>query len=113
LTVLDVLVAIKKGRRVRAFTDKKVFEEDVERLLETASWVPSAGNTQPLELVVVKGVETKQKLSEAALNQALIQKTPVVIVVCVDVTRSSRGYGSRGKQLYSTQNTAAATEKGF
>ncbi len=110
---MDVLLAIKKGRRVRAFTTEKVFEEDVERLLEAASWAPSAGNTQPLELVVVKGVETKQKLSEAALKQALIQKTPLVIVVCVDVTRSSRGYGSRGKQLYSSQDTAAAKEKGF
>ena len=107
---MDVLEAIKERRSVRAFTDEKVSEEDVERLLEAARWAPSAGNTQPLELVVVKAVETKRKLSEAALNQTLIQKAPVVIVVCADVTRSSRGYGSRGEQLYSIQDTAAATE---
>ena len=107
---MDVLEAIKERRSIRAFTDEKVSEEDVERLLDAAMWAPSAGNTQPLELVVVKGMETKRKLAEAALNQALIQKASVVIVVCADVTRSSMGYGSRGELLYSIQDTAAATE---
>jgi nitroreductase len=110
LKILDVLEAIKERRSVRIFTNKKVTEEDVKRLLEAARWAPSAGNTQPLELVVVKAVETKRKLSEAALNQTLIQKASIVIVVCADVTRSSRGYGNRGEQLYSIQDTAAATE---
>jgi nitroreductase len=58
----------------------------------------------------VKDKETKRKLSDATLNQTFIQKAPVVIVVCADVTRSSRGYSSRGEHLYSIQDTAAATE---
>jgi len=107
---LDVLEAIKERRSIRAFTDEKVSEKDVERLIDAARWAPSAGNTQPLELVVVKDKEMKRKLSEAALNQTFIQKAPVVIVVCADLNRSSRGYGSRGKNLYSLQDTAAATE---
>jgi nitroreductase len=110
LTILDVLEAIKERRSVRAFTNEKVYEEDIKRLLEAARWAPSAGNIQPLELVMVKGMETKRKLSEAALNQTLIQKAPVIIVVCADLTRSSRGYGSRGEQRYSIQDTATATE---
>ena len=107
---MDVLEAIKERRSIRAFTDEKVSEKDVERLIDAARWAPSAGNTQPLELVVVKDKEMKRKLSEAALNQTFIQKAPVVIVVCADLNRSSRGYGSRGKNLYSLQDTAAATE---
>ena len=107
---LDVFEAIKKRRSVRAYADEKVSEEDIERLIEAARWAPSAGNIQPWEFVVVKDVETKRKLSEAALNQTFIQKAPVVIVVCADLNRSSRGYGSRGKHLYSLQDTAAATE---
>jgi len=107
---LDVLEAIKERRSIRAFTDEKVSEKDVERLIDAARWAPSAGNTQPLELVVVKDKEMKRKLSEAALNQTFIQKAPVVIVVCADLNRSSRGYGSRGERLYSLQDTAAATE---
>ena len=107
---MNVLEAIKERRSVRAFTDNKVSDEDIKQLLEAARWAPSAGNTQPLELVIVKAAVTKQKLSEAALNQSLIQQASIVIVVCADVTRSSRGYGIRGELLYSIQDTAAATE---
>lgn len=107
---MDVLEAIKERRSIRAYTDEKVSERDVERLIEAARWAPSAGNIQPWAFVVVKEVETKRKLSSATLNQTLIQEAPVVIVVCADLTRSSRVYGSRGEKLYSLQDTAAATE---
>jgi len=107
---LDVLEAIKERRSIRAFTDEKVSEKDVERLIDAARWAPSAGNIQPWEFVVVKDVEIKQKLSDATLNQTFIEKALVVIVVCADLNRSSRGYGSRGENLYSIQDTAAATE---
>ena len=107
---MGVLEAIKERRSIRAYAAKEVSEEDVERLIEAARWAPSAGNIQPWAFVVVKEVETKRKLSYATLNQTFIQKAPVVIVVCADVTRSSRIYGSRGEKLYSLQDTAAATE---
>ena len=107
---MDVLEAIKERRSIRAYAAKEVSEEDVERLIEAARWAPSAGNIQPWAFVIVKDVETKRKLSSAALNQTLIQEAPVIIVVCADLIRSSSGYGSRGVHLYSIQDTAAATE---
>jgi nitroreductase len=107
---LDVFEAIKKRRSVRAYTSEKVSDEDVERLIEAARWAPSAGNIQPWEFIIVKNAETKRRLSDAALRQTFIEKAPVVIVVCADVTRSSWGYGSRGTNLYCLQDTAAATE---
>jgi nitroreductase len=107
---LDVFEAIKKRRSVRAYTSEEVPEEDVERLIEAARWAPSAGNAQPWEFVIIKNAETKRRLSDAALNQTFIEKAPLVIVVCVDVARSSWGYGSRGVNLYCLQDTAAATE---
>jgi nitroreductase len=107
---LDVFEAIKRRRSGRAYTDEKVSEEDVERLIDAARWAPSAGNIQPWEFVVVKDAETKRKLSNAALNQTFIEKAQVVIVVCADLNRTSSGYGSRGVHLYCIQDTAAATE---
>ena len=107
---LDVFEAIKKRRSIRDYTDEQVSDKDVEPLIEAARWAPSAGNTQPWEFVIVKDIEMKRKLSDAALNQTFIQKVPVVIVVCADEKRSSRIYGNRGEKLYSIQDTAAATE---
>jgi nitroreductase len=110
LTILGVFEAIKERRSVRAYTDEKVSDKDVKRLIEAARWAPSAGNIQPWAFVVVKEVETRRKLSSAALNQTHVQEAPVVIVVCADAARSSRVYGSRGEKLYSIQDTAAATQ---
>ncbi len=107
---MDVLEAIERRRSVRAFTSEEVSDKDVERLIEAARCAPSAGNIQPWEFVIVTNPETKRRLSDAALRQTFIEKAPVVIVVCADVARSGRGYGSRGANLYCLQDTAAATE---
>jgi nitroreductase len=107
---LDVFEAIMRRRSVRAYTREEVSEEEVEKLIEAARWAPSAGNIQPLELIIVKNAETKRRLAEAALHQTFIEEAPVVIVVCANMAQSSLGYGSRGANLYCLQDTAAATE---
>jgi nitroreductase len=107
---LDVFEAIMRRRSVRAYTNEEVSEEEVKKLTEAARWAPSAGNIQPLELIIVKNAKTKRRLAEAALHQTFIEEAPVVIVVCANVAQSSRGYGSRGANLYCLQDTAAATE---
>ena len=107
---LDVFEAIKERRSIRSFTAGDVSDEAVKQLIDVARYAPSAGNTQPLELVVVRDQKIKQLLTLAALNQMFIQKAPIVFVVCADITRSRMHYGERGEKLYSIQDTAAATE---
>ena len=107
---MELLEAIKGRRSIRAFKQKDVPEETVEKLIDAARHAPSAGNIQPWEFVVVRNLEVKRKLAIAALNQASVEEASVVIVVCVNEKRSSMGYGSRGKTLYCIQDTAAATQ---
>jgi len=107
---LDVFEAIKSRRSVRAYTNQPVSDSEVEKLIDTARWAPSAGNIQPWEFIVVRDQEIKKRLSEAALNQTFIEEAPVVIVVCANVVLSGQGYGSRGANLYCLQDTAAATQ---
>jgi len=107
---MDVLEAIRGRRSIRAFKSKKVTQETVEKLLDAASWAPSAGNIQPWEFIVVRKPEIKRALAEAALDQTFIEEAPVVIVVCANKNRSSQGYGIRGKTLYCLQDTAASIQ---
>jgi nitroreductase len=108
---MDVIDAIKGRRSVRAFESAKdVSEKTVEGLIVAAQWAPSAGNIQPWEFIVVRRLEIKKRLAEAAFNQSFIEEVPVVIVVCADENRSSEGYGQRGRTLYCIQDTAAATQ---
>ena len=101
---------IKKRKSIRAYKDDIVSEEDIQTLLEAARWAPSAGNKQPVEIIIVKSVEQKNKLIEGALGQKFIGQVPVVFVVCADLDRSSARYGERGANLYAIQDAAAATQ---
>ena len=108
---MDVIEAIEGRRSIRAFeSGKDVSEKTVEGLIVAAQWAPSAGNIQPWEFIVVRRLEIKKGLAEAAFNQSFIGEAPVVIVVCADENRSSEGYGQRGRTLYCIQDTAAATQ---
>ena len=107
---MDVSEAIKGRRSIRRFKSDPVDEKDLERILDAARWAPSAGNMQPLELVVIKDPEIKKRLTDASRGQTFIGEAPVVIVVCADVMRTSHRYGKRGSDLYVIQDTAAAAQ---
>ncbi|MFQ6051035.1 MAG: nitroreductase family protein [Candidatus Hydrothermarchaeota archaeon] len=106
---MELYEAINKRRSVRDFLDKDVEDEKIFRILEAAIKAPSAGNLQPWEFVLVRDEKNKRELAKAALNQNFIYEAPVVIVVCADKERSGSRYGSRGRELYCIQDTAAAT----
>lgn len=102
--------AIRDRRSVREFEFTPVKDGDLEKILDAARLAPSAGNCQPLELVVVKDQAQRERLARAALGQTFIAEAPVAIVVCADIARTSRRYGRRGEELYCIQDTAAATQ---
>jgi len=107
---LDILETIKGRRSIRSFKKIEVSNDVVEKLIDAARWAPSAGNIQPWEFIVIRNLETKMKLANAALGQAFVKEASVVIVVCADENRALQGYGFRGKSLYCIQDTAAATQ---
>ncbi|MCW4035805.1 MAG: nitroreductase family protein [Candidatus Bathyarchaeota archaeon] len=102
--------AISERRSVRAFTSRDISEQEVELLVEAACLAPSAGNLQPWEFIVVRDPATKGRLVDAAHGQSFIREAPVVFVVCAVPRRSASGYGSRGRELYCLQDTAAAVQ---
>lgn len=107
---MEVFEAIKGRRSVRKYKSKEIPEEDLKKILEAGRWAPSSGNTQPLEMVVIRDRETKENLSDAALGQKFVAEAPVTIVVCANVPRTEERYGKRGSELYIFQDTAAAAQ---
>jgi nitroreductase len=57
---MDVLQTIEERRSTRAYLDRPVEKETLEKLIALASQAPSAINIQPWELVVVSGEERKR-----------------------------------------------------
>ena len=99
------------GRRsVRHFNTKRdVSDADVRALLEAAVIAPSAGNIQPWRFTVVRSAEARDRLA-SAMHQRWAAAAPVIIVVSMDPRPCYARYGDRGEQLYSIQDTAAATQ---
>ena len=65
---MDLFEAILQRRSTRAFLDKPLDREILERLLNLASQAPSAINIQPWELTVVSG-EEKNRLSRLLVKR--------------------------------------------
>jgi nitroreductase len=107
---MNVFDAIKSRRSVRAFKRDAIKNDDLKKILEAARWAPSAGNRQPLEIVVVKDEAIKQRLAQATRGQDFIIDAPVVLVICANMARTSSRYDERGANLYCIQDTAAAAQ---
>ena len=107
---MNLLTMIKNRKSIRSYKPDIVSEDDIHTLLEAARWAPSAGNKQPVEIIIVKSSEQKEKLVEGAYGQKFISQVPVVFVICADVDRTSARYGERGETLFAIQDAAAATQ---
>jgi nitroreductase len=77
--IMNVYEAIKSRRSVRAYEDKPIPQETLDRILNAARLAPSGNNRQPWKFVVVTDKETRQKLSVAAKNQKFVAEASVVI----------------------------------
>ncbi|WXG44953.1 MAG: nitroreductase family protein [Promethearchaeati archaeon SRVP18_Atabeyarchaeia-1] len=105
---LDFFEVIEKRRSTRAYLDKEVEEEKLQKVLEAGNAAPSAGNLQAYEIVVVKSKRQKVAISGAAHGQTFIAQAPVVLVVLANQKRSATKYGKRGSDLYAIQDSTIA-----
>jgi nitroreductase len=61
---------------------KKVSEEDMHILLESARLAPSSYGLQPWKFIVVENAEIREKLKEVAWNQSQITDASHLVVLC-------------------------------
>jgi nitroreductase len=112
---MELFEAIKSRRSIRSYTEEEVTDEEVNKILEAATWAPSACNKQSWRFVVVRKPETIEKLYKAASystqHQIFVKKAKIVIVVCTDpnVYKTSP-HRERALSLFTIQETAAATQ---
>jgi nitroreductase len=57
---------LKRRRSIRSgfMKDAPVSDELIQTILEAARWAPSAGNSQPWEFLVIRDLETREKIVE-------------------------------------------------
>lgn len=62
---MDFFEVVARRRSIRKYADEPVPEEDIKKMIETATLAPSAHNTRPWRFVVVRNREVIKKLVEA------------------------------------------------
>ena len=63
---METMQTIKDRRAVRSFTRDLVAKEQVEVLIDAATWAPSDLNRQPWSFVVIQGTDRLADLEEKA-----------------------------------------------
>jgi nitroreductase len=106
---MELSELIHARRSVRAYQEGPVEAEKVKTLLHLINRAPSAGNLQAYEIYQVTAPRVRAALAHAA-HQSFIAQAPLILVFFANPGRSTRKYGTRGKELYALQDaTIAAT----
>ncbi len=79
---MDFYDAVKDRFSVRAYEDRPVEQEKLDRILDAARLAPSAKNLQECRYIVVTDKEKREQLIQAAAGQKFVGQAPVVIVCC-------------------------------
>lgn len=103
---MDILPEIQQRYSCRAYQDRPVEQDRLQRVLEAARLAPSARNMQEWRFVVVRDRQLRQRLVPAANMQAFVGQAPVVIVACAE----QADYRMRCGQLAHPIDVAIALE---
>lgn len=96
-----------KRQSARAFTDKPVTKEQIERLLTAAIYAPSACNMQSWHFYAVINPDVREKFKEFCAPW--VSTAPVIFVICTDGEAIISRFGDRAK-TFIIQDTALASE---
>lgn len=110
------MLRLLEGRQSeRAYNDRPVEKEKLDRITEAGRLSPSASNGQPWKFIVVDDPDLKQKVATATASELLringfVRQAPVLIVVIREKSNiSSRAGGIIKKKDYSVIDTGIAT----
>lgn len=95
---MEVFEAVRTVLAVRAYADKTIPPETVQRIVEAGRLTGSSMNRQPWHFVVVQEKETLRKLGALAQSGRYTAQAALAIVVAVDDTRFAVSDASRAIQ---------------
>jgi nitroreductase len=119
VTITDQL---RRVRCVSEYAERNIGDAELNAIVEAAAWAPSAGDSQPWEIIAVRDLQRRSALVETLLDSLMRPGTggaqrrnwlcdaPVVLIVCLDHMRAKARYGEIGEKLFGIQDTGAAVQ---
>ena len=88
----EVLKVIKERGSLRGYKDKKITQEAIDLIIESAMRAPTAGNMMLYSIIVVKSNVIKEKLAVSCDNQPFIAKAPALLIFLADYSKWYKYY---------------------
>jgi nitroreductase len=82
---MDAIEAILTRRVQRAFADRAVALDDLNKIVEAGRHAMSARNLQPWQFVIIRDRETLKKLGELCTTGRFIGEAPAAIAILKDL----------------------------
>lgn len=82
-----MLKFLNERRSIRAYSSRKLTEEEINIIINSAMRAPTAGNMMFYSIIEIKDQEMKEKLVKTCDNQPLIAKAPLVLLFLADMQR--------------------------
>ena len=95
---MEVFEAVRTVLAVRAFQDKPLPPEAINRIIEAARLTATSKNEQPWHFIVVQNRETLRQLGHIIKTGPYIAQAPMAIVVVIERTPYAVSDGSRAIQ---------------
>ncbi len=106
---MDFETVIKNRKSIRAFEEKPVDDDKINKILTLVNLAPSAGNLQAYKIFVIKNKDKIKLISKTTPGLVHFANLPAVIFVfCAVPTESAIKYGQRGRNLYCLQDATIA-----
>jgi len=99
---------IKSRKSVRKFKDKKPNWRDIIECVDSARYIPAAGNIFTLKFIIVDDKKKIGKIAEAA-QQLFISQAHYLVVACSTTSRIKRSFDERG-EIYLRQHAGASIQ---
>jgi len=81
---MEALQAIKTRRSVRRYRKDPVPQEELDKILDTGRWAPSASNLQPWKFIVLSDFEVKERVAKLLAWGEFLAEASLGIAVVTD-----------------------------
>ena len=82
---MDTIEAIEQRRSVKYFDPQhEMSQQEIDKLMSLAKLSPTAFNQQNYRFVLVKDINLRKQIREAAHDQAQVTDASLLIVICAD-----------------------------
>ncbi len=83
---METFKAILTRRSIRKYTNKKIPEDQINKILKAAMYAPSAFNNQPWQYIVIDKRELLDEILKAIPHAEMLKETTLAIIICGDKT---------------------------